>query len=153
MCEKPSFLRSVPSSARNNRCRTVCDDALEVNTPPTDDPIDFSVGAYFDDPGELRLGCRQARHRPTRPIVEKPIRAGRVEPMNPVAKGLAVHAAHHGRFGAAHAVDNAASDSNRRLWLASSAFLTRRRSSPPVKSARNLTADGMARILLAPMNY
>ena len=31
--------------------------------------------------------------------------------------------------------------------------LTSRRSSPAVKSARNLTADGMARILLAPMNH
>ena len=83
------------------------DDVLEVNTTPTNDPFDFSVGAHFDNPGELRfLGCRQARRRPACPIVEKPIRAGLIEPVAPVTQGLAVHAADYGSLGTAHSVKN-----------------------------------------------
>ena len=44
------------------------DDALEVNTPPTDDPIDFSVGAYFDDPGEFAFWA--ADRRATGPLAQ-----------------------------------------------------------------------------------
>ena len=83
------------------------DDALEVDTPPTDDPIDIFVGARFDAPGEFCfLGCRQPRRRPACPIVEKPIRAGRIEPVDPVTQGLPVHAADHGSLGTAHAIEN-----------------------------------------------
>ena len=39
-------------------------------------------------------------------MVEQPVRAGRVEAMNPVAQGLAVHAADLGRLGAAHPLEN-----------------------------------------------
>jgi hypothetical protein len=36
-------------------------DLLEINTPPTNDPVSFSVGAYFDDLRELGLlHCRKA---------------------------------------------------------------------------------------------
>src|ERR1017187_6815713 len=82
-------------------------DGLKINAPPTDHPVDFPVGAWFDDPGELGfLRCGKSRHRPTRPLIRQPIWPRRVEPVNPVAQGLAVHAADHGSLGTAHAVDN-----------------------------------------------
>lgn len=92
------------------------DDALEINAPPTDDPVDFSVGTPFDDLGEVGfLRCRKAWRRPTRPVVQEPIWARRIEPVNPVTQGLAVHPPIMAASVRLMPSRTAASESNRRL--------------------------------------
>jgi hypothetical protein len=81
------------------------DDALEVDPPPAHDPVLLPIRARFHDPSERRhLLFRQARLAAFSPVVQEPVRPGGVETVNPVAKGLAIHAANLRRRTAIHAV-------------------------------------------------
>ena len=83
------------------------DDALEVDPPPAHDAVDLAVRPRLDDRGELsQLLRRQTRLRALRPMVEEALRPRCVEAVNPVAQGLAVHAADPGRRAAIHPVAN-----------------------------------------------
>jgi hypothetical protein len=83
------------------------DDALEVDPPPAHDAVDLTVGPRLDDRGELsQLLRRQTRLRALRPMVEEAVRPRCVEAVDPVAQGLAVHAADPGRRAATHPVAN-----------------------------------------------
>jgi hypothetical protein len=68
-------------------------DALEINTPPTDNPVFFGIEPLehnlFDysclSGGQIRLAARRF-------ALDQPVDDGTVEGVNPVAQGLAVHA-------------------------------------------------------------
>ena len=83
------------------------DDALEVHSTPTYDAVYLSIRSGLDDRRELgHLLNRQARLGTLSPVVEESIRPGDVEPMDPVAQRLPVHAADLGRRSAIHSVPN-----------------------------------------------
>ena len=123
------------------------DDALQVDAPPAHDAVNGGVRTLLDDCGQvgLLLG-RQPRWWSRRPLIEKTIGAGRVEPVNPVAQRLAVHAANPRGIGSVHPFPSrtAAIEKSRLLWRTSFATRARRRSSTAEKSSRNFTADPIA---------
>ena len=78
------------------------DDTLEIDAPPAHHAVVFPVGTCFDDRRQFGLlSRRQARRPALRPIVQKPVGAGGVETVNPVAQRLTIHATDAGRVGAA----------------------------------------------------
>ena len=82
------------------------DDPLEVHPPPHD-AVAFQVRTRLDDRGQLgQLIGRKTRRRTARLIVNEAVRTLRVEAMNPVAQGLAIHAPNLGRLAAIHSVAN-----------------------------------------------
>jgi hypothetical protein len=80
--------------------------ALQVDASAAHHPVGH-FWASFNDRGQFRqLIRRQPRLRLACPIVRKTVRAALVEPVHPVAQGLAIHAADPGRLAAIHAVAN-----------------------------------------------
>ncbi len=83
------------------------DHAAQVDAPPPNDAVGFQVRAAFDDPRQfLQLRGRQPPLGPICPLVEKPVRALLVEPVSPIAQGLAIHPADFGRLAPIHPVPN-----------------------------------------------
>ena len=85
--------------------KAIGDHALEIEAPPSHDAVDFAVRARFDDRRQFsQLRRRQAPLPPARPMVQEPIRPSSIEPVNPVAKLLSVHAADVRRLAPTHPI-------------------------------------------------
>ena len=81
------------------------DDALEVDPAPTHDAVYLTIRPGLDDGRELsQLLRRQTRLGTLRPVVDEALGPGAVEPVDPVAQRLAVHAADLGRRSPIHPV-------------------------------------------------
>ena len=81
------------------------DDPLEVEPPPAHHPVLLTIRAGFDDLRELsQLLIREARLGTLGPVVDQALRTRGVEAMDPVAQGLAVHAADLRRRAAVHSL-------------------------------------------------
>lgn len=80
---------------------------LQIAGPPPYHPIYGRDRTALDQRGELRtLLLRQHWRRAWRRPIDQTVRTFFVEPMHPVAQGLAVHPADLGRVDARCAVDN-----------------------------------------------
>jgi len=81
------------------------DDALEVHSTPAHDPVLLTIRPGLDEGRELsQLLRRKARLGTLGPVVDEALRARGVEAMDPVAQGLAVHAADLRRGAPVHSV-------------------------------------------------
>src|SRR5271163_2754622 len=70
------------------------DDALEIDAPPAHDAMHHPIRASLDEVCEFGLLIStEAGRRALGPVVQKPVGATLVEPMNPITQGLLVHAA------------------------------------------------------------
>jgi hypothetical protein len=89
------FLQQLPDMARTKvDAEPLGDDALEVDPTLAHHAVDLAIRAGLDDVRELsQLLRRKARLGTLRPVVDEALRTGRVETMDPVAQGLAVHPA------------------------------------------------------------
>src|SRR5580700_9364409 len=82
-------------------------DTLEIDAPPPDDAISFTVRAGLNDLRKLsQLFFRQARLGTFRPVVDEALWPRSVEAMNPVAQRLAIHAADLRRRRSVHSIAN-----------------------------------------------
>jgi hypothetical protein len=129
----------------------LANDLLQIDAPPAHHAIDGPVGTRLDDgrqggeligrqPGRLSRGAN----------VLQPVGAAFVEPVDPVAQCLAIHAADPRGCSRSIPSRAAANNRSRRLWLACfDPAASGRRSK--LECVRSFTAAAMARILLAPM--
>jgi hypothetical protein len=96
------------------------DRRLQVDTTPAYDAVRLRIRPGLDDLRELgQLRRREPRLRAFAAMIEEPPRPFGIETMHPIAQRLAVHAAHLAAPARSFPSHTAASDSNRRLWLAS----------------------------------
>ena len=66
---------------------TILDDVLKIDAPPAHHAINRGVGPGFDDCSEFGLLFRrEPRFWAAGPSVQKPVRAGFVEAMNPASR-------------------------------------------------------------------
>ena len=83
------------------------DETLEVHAPPAHNPVHHPIRASLNDLGQFCLLVRgEAWPVALRPGVGQPIWAALVEAVNPVAQGLAVHAADARGLGPAHPIQD-----------------------------------------------
>jgi hypothetical protein len=83
------------------------DEALQVDPAPAHDAMHGPIRADLDDLGQFGpLLDGQAGRMALGPGVLQPVRATLVEAVDPVAQGLAVHAADARRLGPAHPVED-----------------------------------------------
>ncbi len=83
------------------------DEVLKVDPPPAHDPMQGPIRSDLDQLSQftLLLG-REARRMALGPDVLQPRRAALVEAVDPIAQGLAIHAADACRLGPAHPVED-----------------------------------------------
>jgi hypothetical protein len=100
------LLRKLPDRAPTKvDAARLGDDAFEVDPTPAHELVLLAIGTRLDDLCELsQLLRRKARRGTVRPVVDEALRSRGVEAMDPVAQGLAVHAADIGRRAAVHSV-------------------------------------------------
>lgn len=93
-------------------------DRLEIYPPPSDHTVDGGIGSRLDQVGQLclLLDC-QARVWPSISGILEPIRTALIEPVHPIAQGLAVHAADASSIGAVHPVHNSSQRQQAPTWL------------------------------------
>jgi hypothetical protein len=81
------------------------DDTFQIDAPPAHDAVEGAIGACLNDGGKFGFLClRQARFDTPAMPIEKAVRPGFVEVMDPVAQRLAIHSADPRGVGAVHAV-------------------------------------------------
>src|SRR3974390_588069 len=81
------------------------DDAFEVDPTPAHDAVLLTIRAGFDDLRELsQLLRRKPRLGTFRPVVDEALGTPRIEAMDPVTQGLAVHASDLRRSAPIHSI-------------------------------------------------
>lgn len=81
------------------------DDALQIDATPSHDAVLFEVGTGFDDLLELlQLFSAQTPLRSRRLTVNQPVRALRIEAVDPIPQGLPIHPPDPRGIAAAHAI-------------------------------------------------
>ena len=90
-----------------DHAEALSDDLLQVGPAPAHDAMDGPIRAGRDEFGQFGLlpGCEAGRIA-LGPAVLQAIRAALVETMDPVAQGLAVHAADPCCVGSAHPIQH-----------------------------------------------
>lgn len=79
----------------------LADHTLEIDTPPAHDAVDRTIRPRVHETGQFALLLdRQARRMTLRPPIRQTVRATSVEPVDPVAQRLPIHASDTRRIGA-----------------------------------------------------
>ena len=127
--EKPSFFhKGNDVSLAIVKAEALFDDPLKINPPPANDAIFLAVRSCLHDSSQVRkLGSTQPWFNAPCMRVTQTVRLLVIKTANPVAKVLAIDPSHPGAVSLVHAVQNAAIDMRRRLWLLFLVFLARLR--------------------------